>query len=339
MALKAIITRIASELGYSVTTESELDFLTTKLNELGKALYQSKDIKGCLWEITVYLDSDDEGPLFSSLVSLPHYVGNLRGLRYSNVVGGKIPLNDIVPRYHYGRGWGANAFTLPYRIINDNSPIQREISNASTLTFSIANPVSKDINVAIIGKTSTANKKQELVTIVAGETSVECIGNYEEIYSITKDGPCDEDITITDADDNEMGVIPNDKLSPLYTVIEVNDANASIAANTTPTGVLASIDILYKKRYYPFVNLNDEFPCPDCDDILFYLFAAWHESQTPGMEARTGGAAQTANTLLDNVLIDKETGVSMDIQFTPNGLLEAQRPYFEQVTYGNRYLK
>jgi len=326
MSLQTILTRISSDLGISITTESELDWAITKVNELAKELYDSKDIKDCLREVTINLDTDDEGPVFSSLVSLPHFVGELRGIRYSNITGGKIPLNDMRPRYHSGKGWGANSFAIPYRLVREDAPIKHDIVNASVLTISVDVAESVDVHVVVVGQTDNSSRVQEIITLTAGQLTVDSVGNFEEIESISKLEYTNNDIIITDVESNEIATIPNNSLQSLYKWLELNDANASIAGTAALSGQLSAIDLLFKQRFMPFVNLYDEFVCRGCDSILFYKFAAWYEAKTPGYEQRALMAQGKADELLSNLLIDSETGVAMEMQFGPNGLLEVQQP-------------
>ncbi len=324
MSLKIILTRISSELGISITNDSELDWAITKVNELAKELYESKDIKDCLREISINLDTTDSGPVFSSLISLPYYVGELRGIRYSNLPGTKIPLNDMRPRYHSGKGWGANAFGVPYRIVREDAAISHDIVNASVLVFSIEQAVEVDIQIVVVGKTTLANRRQEIVTIPAGSLTASSNGNFEEIDSITKTDYTEVNVFVTDVEGNELAMISNNCLETSYKWLEISDANANI--QSSPVGQLSSIDLLFKHKFLPFVNLYDEFVCRNCDDIIFYKFAAWYEARTPGYEQRALMAQGKADELLSNLLIDAETGVNLELQFGANGLLDIQQP-------------
>lgn len=325
MSLQTILTRIASDLGISITTDSELEWAISKVNEVAKELYESKDIKDCLREQTFNIDLGAEGPLYSSLISLPYFVGELRGLRYTNIVGGNIPLNDMRPRYHSGKGWGANAFSIPYRIVREDASTSREIENASVLSVSVEQASDEDINVVVVGKTTLANRLQEIITLSAGQLTVDSVNCFEEIDSIAKLEYTSVNVSISDVEGNELAVIPNNRLDATYKWLEISDANANIS---TITGQLSAIDLLFKHKFLPFVNLYDEFVCRGCDDIIFYKFSAWYEAKTPGYEQRALGAEAKADALLSNLIIDAETGVNLELQFGSNGLYDAQQPKF-----------
>src|SRR3954465_665596 len=112
MPLSKILLDIATETGISISNDNERAWIVDKVNDVSKELYESNDIEGCLREQTFNIDTDVQNV---SQVSLPFYVFQLRGLRYSNILGGKIPYEDMRPRYSLGRGWGANTYALPWR--------------------------------------------------------------------------------------------------------------------------------------------------------------------------------------------------------------------------------
>lgn len=323
MSLQKILVDIGTELGIDITTDSERAWIIEKINDAAKELYDSDDIPGCLRELTFNIDTE---AVESSLVSLPGYVDKLRGIRYTSVQGGKVPLNDMRPRYHLGKGWGANAFALPFRVIREEYPLKREISNASILTFTLPNVETVDINITVIGRTANSDRFSEVVVIPAGELTVSSVGNYEDIENIEKYTTNNYNISVTDVENNELAVIPNNILSPLYKLLELTDANLSNGV-VVNYGGLTAIDILFKTRFYKFVNLRDEFPCPNCDRIIFYKFAAQYLAQQPSLLGHAAAAQEKARMLLENLNVDSEDGKELELQFGRNGLLEAQNPW------------
>lgn len=321
MALSKILLDIATELGIDITNDTERSWVVDKINDAAKEIYESDDIPGCLRELTFNIDSEAQN---SSLVSLPGYIDKLRGLRWTSVQGGKIPQNDMVPRYHLGKGWGANAFSLPFRVIREVYPLKRDISNASVLTFTLPVAEAEDITITIIGKTGNSDRFSETVVIPAGDLTITTAGNYEEVHSIIKSGTNLYNIEITDVEDNNLGTISNAELSPAYKILELIDGNLGPQMNY---GGQTAIDILYKTRFNPFVNLADEFPCPNCDRIIFYKFAEYYLAQMPGRLMDAVAAGEKAKLLLTNLNVDTEGGKELEMQFGRNGLLEAQNPY------------
>lgn len=327
MPLSKILLDISSELGISVSNENERAWIIDKVNDLAMELYQSKDIEGCLREQTFNLDSNSDGPQYSSLVSLPYYVYQIRGLRFSQWQGAKIPQEDMRPRYSLGKGWG-NKISTPFRAVMDDAPLKREIGNASVLTFSVPLAATTNYDIYIVGKTTTAERFQEKVTIKSGETQVDSTGNYEFIESLAKSIVNNQDITVTDVENNELAVIPNSQLSAAYKIIEIQDANAGLNGLSGFNNFLSSIDILYKTRFIPFANLFDEFPCGSkCDRAIFYQFCAYYAAQRDNDGAKAQGYAQRVASILDDICIDATEGKSQKLQFGEDGFNNAQQPF------------
>lgn len=324
MSLQKILLDISTELGISVATDAERSWIIEKINDAARELYESQDITGCLREQTFNADSD--GPQFSSLVALPYYVDQIRGMRFSKLMGGKISANDMRPRYHFGRGWGTDSFVMPYRIVRERAPLKRDISNASVLKFTIPEAEAVDVVINIVGETTNSARSAEQVTLIAGDLSVTSSGNFVDVTHIEKSAVNVNDIIITDVEDNELGVIPNSEVIPIYKWLELQDSNAGFAGSTQ-FNQLTAMDFLYKVRFTPFVNLYDEFPCPKCDRIIFYKFAEYYEGQQTGHETRVAMAAAKSAQLLDNLNTDSEAGKDMEIEFGSNGFTEAQQPF------------
>jgi len=336
MPLSKILLDIATETGIAVTNDNEKAWVIDKINDIAEEMYASQDITGCLREMTINIDAGDDGPVYSSLVALPYYVDQLRGLRYSQILGGKIPMELMQPRYSLGHGWQNNPYSLPFRIVRDNAPLKREISNASVLTFTIPEPQSGNIVLNVVGKTTNATRAQETVTLVAGSITVSTVGNFEDVETISKNAVCGVDITVEDVDGNILAEIPNSELRPLYKWLELRDANASFGT-ATPLLTLSSIDVLYKTRFTPFANLQDEFPCGSkCDRAIFYRFMAYYEAMKQGNEARASAMLQKSDELLRNLNTDNEIGKQLELQFGRDGRLDAQIPA-RWNSYGNSY--
>lgn len=338
MPLSKILLDIATETGIAVTNDNEKAWVIDKINDIAEEMYATQDITGCLREMTINIDADDDGPVYSSLVALPYYVDQLRGLRFSVILGGKIPMETMQPRYSLGHGWQNNPYSLPFRIVRDNAPLKRDISNASVLTFTIAEPQAEDIVLNVVGKTTNASRAQETVTLVAGDITVSTVGNFEDVESISKNAVCGVDITVEDVDGNTLAEIPNSEIRPLYKWLELRDANASFGT-ATPILTQSAIDILYKMRFTPFANLQDEFPCGSkCDRAIFYRFMAYYEAMKQGNEGRAAAMLQKSDELLRNLNTDNEVGKQLELQFGRDGRLDAQIPYTWNswgASYGN----
>lgn len=325
MSLQKILLDIASECGVSISDDTERLWAIKMVNDAAKELWETEDLVGSLRELTFNIDSDAQS---SSMVSLPGYVDQLRGVKYSQVLGGKIPQNDMRPRYHFGRGWGANAFAMPVRVVRESSPLKRDIINASIITFSIPESEDNDIVITIVGETTNSSRTAEKVTIIAGSTEVSTVGNFiGDLINIEKTSTNINNITITDVDYNELGVIFNNELKPKYKWLELQDNNVLRGqSNTSP--IYTSIDILYKPKFIPFVELFDEFQASDkYDRAIFYKFQELYFAQQDGKLENAILAGAKVKKLVDDMNIDSEQGRELEMEFGRSGFADAQNPY------------
>lgn len=336
MSLQKILSDISTELGIDITNTEQRNWIIEKVNDAALELYTSGDIRGCLREQTFNLDTDAQE---SSLVSLPSYIDEIRGCRITQLVGGKVPQHSMRPRYSLGEGWGDNMFSLPIRVVRESAMFKRDVSNASVLTFTLADVEEVDVEIFVVGATTNADKSTELVTIPAGQLSAETEYQYVEVpANIEKGAVTKHNITITDVDGNEMAVIGNTEYQPSYKWIEFQDNNASLG-QISNFRYFTAFDILYKTRFVPFRNLFDEFPCPKCDRIIFYKFMQYYESQQPGKEQRAIFASEQCKKLLENLNKDSDQGKTLRIEFGRNGFAEAQNPYtpYKYAPYGGDF--
>src|SRR5574343_1636486 len=141
MALINILQMISADDGIDLEDANQKSLLIQRVNEAAKELYEEQDFREALDEKMFNIDVN------SQVVALPWYVEHMRGWRYFN---NRMPgiLEDKANRY--GDGKGNETWYQKWRHIK-HSPIQREISNESTLKFSIPEPESEDIVFNIVG--------------------------------------------------------------------------------------------------------------------------------------------------------------------------------------------
>ncbi len=318
MALKHILEDIGSILGFDLTNADQVSYLTEQVNHAAVELYNSMDLPGSMRE-QIFQVSDVD----NYQTSFPHYVDKIRAIRFYNTSGGKVRLEDMRPRYHMHR-WG-NQGILTYRIKRSNAALADDIENAAPITFSL--PTSKveaaNVVITVIGKTASAERVQETVTLVAGQSNVTTGEGYEEIISIIKQSVNNYNISITDIDGNVLGEIPNSELQTSYTIIQLRqDDFAPLYNNQYP---LNTLEVLYKVKFTGFRNLYDEFPAPKCDKIIFWKFVEHFYAYKPGMEQRALAAKIKVDGLLSELNTDDEMGKTIQIEYAPNPMFEAQK--------------
>lgn len=250
--LKDIITEVAGPLGLNPQISADRLLITSKINRAAKDLWEETDLIGSLLEqfFTIPATSNHE-------ITLPHYVGNLRGVRSVNWKE-KLNLFDMAPRYYYGHSFQSN---LSWRIKN-RSPLHTSITNSAPMVISIPTAETTRIIFYVNGTTTTAKRKQEQAIIEAGSTSVTLSSSFEEIFSFGKNIVTDRDCTLTDSDGNEMSVIPNILLDVTYPVIQILDK-----AFTSQNDAYV-IECLFKQVSLPLINDYDQFVIPEYDDVI-----------------------------------------------------------------------
>ena len=318
MSLKNILQDISTQYGIDITDDTERLLYIDRINQVCEELYNSMDIPGSIREQIFQVDDTN-----NYQVSFPHYVDKLRAIRFYNSHGGPITLEDMRPKYHQRR-WGNNG-KMRFRIKQENACLARNITNAAMLKFKL--PTGKtettDIRIRVIGRTANSQQLEELVVLPAGQNEVSTLNGYEEVFNIEKENYNTYDITILDVDDTVMASIPNNLLRPNYTIVMIRPDDWSLFFNNSYP--LNTIEVLYKTRFYPLRNLRDEFPCPNCDKLIFWKFAEHYEASKPGNEQRAIMASQKSKEILYQLNSGDEAGKELTVDFGSNNLFDAQR--------------
>ena len=305
MSLLDIRTNIDSEAGFnSVNNTDDLVYLNSRINKIAKDLYDKQDLVGSMYELITFWDND------AKLVSMPTYVGEVRGARYYDSPI-EITLRDIRPRY------AINTYGIELMDFREVylSTFAIQLDNYSTLTFSLPEGEVEevDVSITIIGKTPVASKVQEVLVIVAGESSVESENNWVGAPEIIKKSAANSfDITITDVEDTELAIIPNNALASEYQIWQVRDDNlvGQVASN--------SIELLFKMKFEPLVNDGDEFLAAKYDDVILWKFLEEFWSKQENKESLVANAQVQWVSKMEAIHGNKEKGKKTEMQFARN---------------------
>lgn len=308
MPLRNILQDISSAFGIKLDNTEELAYTLTKVNEAAEELYGSCDLPGSLLEQVFQHTNEDTGQ-----VSLPYYVGHVRGMRYVGL-NARINIKDMRPRYH--RNAWKNVDLLNYRIKSTSAALGREIKSGGQLTLTLAKVESAPVTVDLVCQTQYSESIKESLTIAAGDLTVTSTLVPVEVKSLVKTtGPSAYNITVTDINGRVLAEIPNSEVSPCYTIVQVRDS--FVFSSFTDTDTL-TYEVLYKLRWKPFVNLSDEFPCPGCDKLIFWKFSEHYASYKEGSEERAILAAKKVEQLKGELFQNHEVGKDMDLEFGSN---------------------
>lgn len=307
MSLSYITTRICEICGFDVADDR--DVLNAHINKACREIYEITDLPGSLKEITVLASAD-------SLIALPYHVGELRNSRgyYSYE---KIDLKELHAKYQY-QPW--RELWNNWRVVN-KSPLQNCIEDAtSPITITVPEADSIDVVITVTGSTINSNRVSDVVTLEAGETEVNLTKLFTDIVSITKDRANNFDITFTGLDENGedlvLAVIPNDRLTSLYTIVDVSKV-PNISDNSSG---YRYVEVLYKQPLPELTTDGDEFICPGYDDAIVYKFCEYFYSDKEGMENKAYGWMLKCNNIIKQKMENTNGATEKNCIFAPNPL-------------------
>jgi len=305
MSLKSIRTSIAADTGYHPdTSEEDKTYLDNKINEIIGNLYYSQDLIGSMYEVIVFFD------LNTKLVSLPYYIGNVRGCRYYDSPY-LVTLRDIRPRF------ATDAYGIQLTDFREigQSTLAVQLTEWSKITFLLpeGEVAEKDITIAVIGETPVAQRVEEQVLLAAGQNTVTTVNNWREAPKvIQKNDACAMDIYITDANETDIGILPNFLLSPRYSVWQIRDDN--MIGQTT----LNSLEILFKEKLRDLVNDYDEFLFGRYDDIVAWQFLDLYWTKQEGKQDLASAARDQWTVGLVDIAKSSAIGKKAESQTVPN---------------------
>lgn len=309
MPLKDLLTRLAPDLGYSISSPQQRGDLISMINMAAKNLYDTNDLPGCLREQIFKLGTTDQQ------ISFPSYVADVVAVRdYDSQI--PITLRDMRPRYQT-EGWFDSQDYYNWRIKSEGSPIERNWICDGPITFTLAKTAAAAFTIIVVGKTPTASKFQEIVAVPIGTKAVTTTNIFlaNEIEAIYKSSATDEDITVTVIDGTIIATIPNAELAPSYTIVQVMDKLQS-------RGLEQLVEVLYKTRFVPFVNDYDTFPCGDeYEEAIYWQTLAYVWAKREGgteLAVKITAANTKCNDVLQKLSANKEGPKNLRMDFGIN---------------------
>lgn len=303
MALKNILARVLADVGGDISQQR--DYWLDLVNRSAQDLYRSFDLPGCLREQIFEMGATDQQ------VALPYYVDEIRAVRDYEA---KLPLTlrDLAPRYQ-SDGWKT---LWDWRIKHQNYPFKSSWLSDGKLKFTLKSPAARSFTIAVVGATYTASKVEELVTVQIGAEEVETANVYNacEVESIRKSVVTAEDILVYAMDDTIISEIPNSELQPSYTIIQILDGDCQRSQSWL-------VEILYKTRFTPFSNDNDEFLRGDIFDEAIYwntLAFTWAKNGGDQWTNKVIAASAKARDIINQIILSKGATKNHRIDFGSN---------------------
>lgn len=292
--MNPLFQQIAETLGVLNSNVDKTTQLLMWANRGARALYDSYDLPGSVKEQFFCVDWSQY------VVTLPWYVGGVRGLRYNNI-SQRINQIDMRPRYN-SSPWVQPLLT--FRTLQP-TPLATSLTQAGTLTFTIASAETEPFTVTIIGQTSTADRVIETLTFNVGDVTKTTGNQWNQeapfgITSIKKNAYTANDVVITEtATGTEVGRISNGQYEAINTRVQIVDWNV-----TPPVWSNGNcIEVLYKQRYQPFFTVEDSWIDERLEQALVYMVKYLWAMETKPDEAAAwlGLAQETCKRACNNI--------------------------------------
>ena len=295
-----ILTRMASDTGLDAVQQRST--IARYINGAKKEIHQRLECNKMYREITFVVPAN-------KVVSLPFYVGELRGVKqHDSELITKVTTMSV-PRF--------TKSTKEY-IVNKwtelgDSPVHTNLTSVGPLTFVSSNI--DNVTIAINGETDSAQVLEEKLLLDATEvTSVNLFG--PTINAIACFSERTGDIIVKDSDDNEIAILYNQQNKTRYKLIDVSQCGFSQNISDSSSTLM---DVLYKFPYSDFKNDTDSFvSSDDYDDVLYHYSMYLYYLPMQGKENDAAASIKQAFTSLTSVKVDEESIIDKKLNFGRN---------------------
>jgi hypothetical protein len=251
-----------------------------EINYAWRELYNADDLPNSVFELTITpVDA-------SAIISLPYYVGTLRGVK-QNVMG-RERVTLLTPRpYYQDQTYFQSPFT--WRILGV-SPIKQSVLNSTTVTLTFDQPVTAQVVVTLSGPDDRGENAREQITFGIGDITKESTKRFADFLQISKDIYTTNNLRVLNAIDSEIAVVPNTAYESKYTITQITD-QCNEACNWC-----RCFDILYK-RVCP-VLFFDEDPLYGMENVLMTKTLEWITMPKDGQLNLASAYGEKARNLL-----------------------------------------
>lgn len=253
-----VLTRLAADTGLDPV--GQRNTIVNVLNHAAKEIFTKLECNKVYWEVTLSVPPN-------KLVSLPSFIGELRGMARSPTNEMMVPYYPIgAPRYvrsdvsYKWKNW---------RDLGEN-PIMQFPSVVGPLSISAAEVETVPITLYINGQTNKALRIEEQVLINATDkVTTNLFG--PQIYSIACASSQERtvDINISDANGLLLAVLYNMDTTTRYKMVDVSEAPWSQDLSDGNS----LIDVMYKVQLRRLTKDSDNFPGGPDFDLSWYWMA------------------------------------------------------------------
>lgn len=304
-----VLTRVSTDTGLKL--DDNRTRLVDLANRASQEMYNRLECNKIYFERTMKVPRN-------KIITLPSYVGNLRGMRTSI---SEMPFDIYglsTPRY-VKKTW-------EYKWMNwrdmGESPVMQLPSVISPLSIT-STPETKPVTVMISGQTDKATRIEEKV--ILNEPIVQTTNMFgPQIYSIaclSSNRTCD--IQVTDANGIILGILANCDNNTRYKMIDVSEFGWP---QDSGDGNSSFIDILYKVPLRKLTQDSDTFPAGNEYDIAWYYGTMWQyylNSQNKAADA--SASMQQMLIALNSIKDGTEQQLMEKLQFGRNKYIDGVR--------------
>jgi hypothetical protein len=311
--MTSLIQQVAETVGVLPDATDKEAIILAWLNRAGVMLHDQYDFPGAVVEQFFCVDNSEH------VVTFPWYVGAIRGVRW-NESSRLVTLKDMRPRYH-NSPWTQGYLT--WRQLQ-GTPLHTPQTQAGTLTFTITAAEEDSFDVIIVGQTATASCLTEVITFQPGDLTKVSTNQYAVesptgIVALKKTIYTQSDVQVTQtADATSLAVIPASQLAAANLRIQILDWNVS----TPFIQGEDCVEVLYKKRFSPFVDLNSIWTDDRLVQGLVYAVKYIYAFEKEKLEI-AGAAKAMYEEICSKVCENLESGQQLTMDVAPDPLHNA----------------
>lgn len=227
-----------------------------EINYAWKEIWNSDDLPNSVFEISVRPLDDN------ARISLPWYVGEIRGAKQNTYGRERIVLNTPRPWYQDQQYYQS---IFLWRLLG-TTPLKQSITNASTLTLKFNDPVIETTTATLLGPDDNGTQVREQVVFKVGESEKETVKRFTDLDTAAKDILTPSDLRLIDANGIDIGFIPNSAFEAKNFVVQITDKAFKVC------NFCRCFDILYKKAC-PYL-FYDETPVP-FEEVIMTKTMEW----------------------------------------------------------------
>lgn len=312
----------------------DFDAASAFCNRAAKDLYNGLEADALMREVVLIVPAGTQ-------ISLPPWIGELRGAREYNW-STTVPINEIgVPRF--------SSDTQKYRwrnwTLKGKSALASSIQNSGALTLVASAVENPPAVVSIRGRTTNAHLVVENVTLDtvfngSSFTQKTTTSSFAEILSISSTSVRQVDVSINDINGNNLAVLYNNEPKTSYLIVDVS-LYSWIAQ--VGDGFTTLMEVLYKTKFYPLLNLTDEFPADGYDDAVAYkAVVLWTVGQGLEKDSLALQMNAFAKIVIDSNVSNAERGQVLKIQHDKNAVYNVFKKFrtcfnWRRTTWSERY--